>query len=94
LLIKGLLNKKCGERIGSSLTLGDEEISTNPWFQGLLTEYRDAFLTEKVSPPWLPEIKNELDASYFGAHDNDVERETLHRNDALDKKAQRLFEGF
>ena len=24
LLIKGLLNKKCGERIGSSLTLGDE----------------------------------------------------------------------
>jgi len=94
LLIRGLLNKNCGERIGSSLTLGDEEISTNPWFQGLLTEYRDAFLTQKVSPPWLPDIDNELDASYFGPHD-DIEKEVLSkRKTALDKKAQRLFEGF
>ena len=94
LLIKGLLNKNCGERIGSSLTLGDEEISTNPWFQGLLTEYRDAFLSEKVSPPWLPDIENELDASYFGSHDS-IEKEARSRNEVvLDKKAQKLFEGF
>ena len=93
-LIKGLLNKNIGERIGSSLTLGDEELSTNPWFQGLLTEYRDAFLSEKVSPPWLPDIDNELDASYFGSHDN-AEKDTLTRNEAsIDKKAQKLFDGF
>lgn len=94
LLIRGLLNKSCTERLGSSLTLGDEEISTNDWFQGLLTEYRDAFLSQKVSPPWLPDIDNELDASYFGPHD-DIEKETLAKKKiTLDKKAQRLFEGF
>jgi serine/threonine protein kinase len=94
LLIRGLLNKSCTERLGSSLTLGDEEISTNDWFQGLLTEYRDAFLSQKVSPPWLPDVTDELDASYFGPHD-DMEKEALGKKKVLlDKKAQRLFEGF
>jgi hypothetical protein len=80
--------------LGSSLTLGDEEISTNDWFQGLLTEYRDAFLSQKVSPPWLPDVTDELDASYFGPHD-DMEKEALGKKKVLlDKKAQRLFEGF
>ena len=94
LLIRGLLNKSCTERLGSSLTLGDEEISTNDWFQGLLTEYRDAFLSQKVSPPWLPDVTDELDASYFGSHD-DMEKEAfIKKKVLLDKQAQRLFEGF
>lgn len=94
LLIRGLLNKSSTERLGSSLTLGDEEISTNDWFQGLLTEYSDAFLSQKVSPPWLPDVTDELDASYFGPHD-DMEKEALGKKKVLlDKKAQRLFEGF
>ncbi|KAL7547000.1 hypothetical protein ACHAWF_010320 [Thalassiosira exigua] len=93
-LIKGLLSKKSSERIGSSLTLGDDEISTDPFFRGLLTEYRKAFLSEKVAPPWLPDIDNELDASYFGSHDK-VEKEVRSRKrEDLDKKSQRLFEGF
>lgn len=94
LLIKGLLNKNCAERLGSSLTLGDEEISTNEWFQGLLTEYRDALLAEKVTPPWLPDIDNELDTSYFGSHDK-LEKEVLTKKpEALDNKSQKLFQGF
>jgi serine/threonine protein kinase len=95
LLIRGLLNKHSGERFGSSITLGDEEIYTNPFFQGLLTEYKNAFLSEKVSPPWLPDIDNELDASYFGNH-GDLEKEARSRKKevALDKKSQRLFEDF
>jgi len=94
LLIRGLLNKNSGERIGSSLTLGDDEIKTNPWFQGLLTEYRDVFLAEKVTPPWLPHIDNELDASYFGSHDNLEEEVRSKKKEVLGNKAQRLFEGF
>eukprot|EP00571_Detonula_confervacea_P010160 CAMPEP_0172306790 /NCGR_PEP_ID=MMETSP1058-20130122/7787_1 /TAXON_ID=83371 /ORGANISM="Detonula confervacea, Strain CCMP 353" /LENGTH=986 /DNA_ID=CAMNT_0013018783 /DNA_START=62 /DNA_END=3022 /DNA_ORIENTATION=- len=94
LLIRGLLNKNCGERIGSSIQLGDEEIMTNPWFQGLLTEYRSVFLAEKVTPPWLPDIDNLLDASYFGSHDNLEEELRAKKKIVLGKKAQRLFEGF
>jgi serine/threonine protein kinase len=93
-LIKGLLSKKSSERIGSSLTLGDEEISTNPFFRGLLTEYRTAFLSEKVAPPWLPDIDNELDASYFGSHDKAEKEVRSRKREDLDKKSQRLFEGF
>lgn len=95
LLIRGLLNKKCEERIGSSITLGDEEIASNPFFQGLLTEYKHAFLSEKVTPPWLPDIDNELDASYFGKHEH-VEKEARSKKKGavLDKKAQQMFEGF
>lgn len=80
--------------MGSSITLGDDEIRENPWFQGLLTEYRDVFLREKVSPPWLPNIDNELDASYFGSHDS-IEQDLLSKTkQALDKKSQKLFDGF
>ncbi|KAL9185116.1 hypothetical protein ACHAXT_002893 [Thalassiosira profunda] len=94
LLIRGLLNKDCAERMGSSITLGDEELSSNPFFQGLLTEYRRVFLAEKVTPPWLPDIDNALDASYFGTH-GDLEKEVLSKKkDVLDKRSQRLFEGF
>lgn len=92
--IGGLLNKNCGERIGSSLMLGDEEIRTDAWFQGLLTEYKNAFLSQKVAPPWLPDIDDELDASYFGSHVS-IEKEVLSKKkEVLDKKTQQLFEGF
>lgn len=95
LLIRGLLNKNCGERVGSSLTLGDEEIRTNPWFQGLLTEYHDVFLAEKVTPPWQPDIDDDLDASYFGSHDSvEMELRSKKKGVGLDRKAQKLFEGF
>jgi serine/threonine protein kinase len=94
LLIRGLLNKDCTKRIGSSLTQGDEEISSNPWFRGLLTEYREAFINEKVSPPWIPSIDDELDSSYFGSHDK-LEKEMISKKrDVLDKKSQALFTGF
>ena len=91
------MNKNCGERLGSSLTLGDEEITTHEWFRGLLTEYRDVFLNEKVTPPWLPDIDDELDASYFSSH-ADVEKEVKEarskKQKDLDKKSQLLFQGF
>jgi len=94
LFIGGLLNKNCGERIGSSLMLGDEEIRTNAWFQGLLTEYKNAFLSQKVAPPWLPDIDDELDASYFGSHVS-IEKEVLSKKkEVLDKQSQHLFDGF
>eukprot|EP00584_Thalassiosira_punctigera_P010440 CAMPEP_0172528038 /NCGR_PEP_ID=MMETSP1067-20121228/2560_1 /TAXON_ID=265564 ORGANISM="Thalassiosira punctigera, Strain Tpunct2005C2" /NCGR_SAMPLE_ID=MMETSP1067 /ASSEMBLY_ACC=CAM_ASM_000444 /LENGTH=1011 /DNA_ID=CAMNT_0013311891 /DNA_START=142 /DNA_END=3177 /DNA_ORIENTATION=- len=94
LFIRGLLNKKCGERIGSSLKNGDEEIRQNAWFQGLLTEYKNAFLSQKVAPPWLPDIDSELDTSYFGSHDN-VEKEVMAtKKEVLDNQCQSLFEDF
>jgi len=93
--IKGLLNKNSWERMGSKLKLGgEEEIRTNPWFQGLLTKFYNAFLSEKVSPPWLPDIDNELDTSYFNSHDS-IEKEMLSKKKkVLDKKTEQLFEGF
>lgn len=52
------------------------------------------FLAEKVTPPWLPDIDDELDASYFGSHDNLEKEVRSKKKDVLDKKAQKLFEGF
>ena len=62
--------------------------------EGLLTEYKNAFLSQKVAPPWLPDIDDELDASYFGSHVS-IEKEVLSKKkEVLDKKTQQLFEGF
>jgi serine/threonine protein kinase len=92
-LIRGLLQKAPTERVGSSITLGDEEIINNPWFQGLLTDYHKALLAEKISPPWLPDIDDELDASYFGTHEEEEKMFTSKKH-ILDKKTQQLFHGF
>lgn len=70
-----------------------QEIINNPWFQGLLTDYHKALLAEKISPPWLPDIDDELDASYFGSHEEE-EKTFSSKKDILDKKTQRLFHGF
>ena len=94
MLIRGLLNKNESERLGSSLTLGDEEITTHSFFQGLLTEYRAVFLAEKITPPWLPDVLSELDASYFSMHDGFEKEVRSKKNDLLDKKAQQMFSGF
>jgi len=94
--VRGLLNKNSDERTGSSLKLGDEGIRKNAWFQGLLTEYKNAFLSQKVAPPWLPDIDHELDASYFGSHDN-IEKEVLlksKKQEVLEKQFQDLFKDF
>jgi len=50
-------------------------------------------LAEKISPPWLPDIDDELDASYFGTHEEE-EKTFSSKKDILDKKTQRLFHGF
>jgi serine/threonine protein kinase len=95
-LIVGLLNKDIAERVGSSLAHGDEPLRTNTWFQGLLTDYHHVFLAEKVSPPWFPDVDDELDASYFESHD-DLEKALLskeRKETPLDWKSQRMFEGF
>jgi hypothetical protein len=75
------------------VTLAIKEITTNPWFQGLLTEFYKALLAQKVSPPWLPDIDDELDASYFGTHE-EAEHAFTSKKDFLDRKTQRLFDGF
>jgi hypothetical protein len=53
-------------------------------------------LAEKVSPPWFPDVDDELDASYFESHD-DLEKALLSKEKKekpLDRKSQRLFAGF
>lgn len=95
-LITALLTKDITARLGSSITEGDEPLRTNPWFQGLLTDYHHVFLAEKVSPPWFPDVDNELDASYFDSHD-ELEKELLSKEKKatpLDWKSQRMFQGF
>ncbi len=95
-LIVALLTKDIAARLGSSITEGDEPLRTNPWFQGLLTDYHHVFLAEKVSPPWFPDVDNELDASYFDSHD-ELEKELLSKEKKetpLDWKSQRMFQGF
>lgn len=66
---------------------------THPWFQGLLTDFHKALLAQKISPPWLPDIDDELDTSYFGSHE-EAEKASVSKRDILDKKTQRLFSGF
>ena len=95
-LIASLLNKDIAARLGSSITEGDEPLRTNPWFQGLLTDFHHVFLNEKVSAPWCPNVNNELDTSYFDSHD-ELEKELISKGKKetpLDRKMQRMFEGF
>jgi hypothetical protein len=95
-LIAALLTKDIAARLGSSITQGEEPLRTNPWFQGLLTDYHHVFLAEKVSPPWFPDVDNELDTSYFESHD-ELEKELLSKEKKetpLDRKSQRMFQGF
>lgn len=93
-LITGLLQRKRRDRLGSSAKNGDSELWAHPWFQGLLTTHKDIFLKQEVTPPWLPEIANILDASYFGSHKHIEEAVRTKKKDAPSKAGQRAFKGF
>eukprot|EP00956_Cyclotella_meneghiniana_P031154 scaffold80812_cov56-Cyclotella_meneghiniana.AAC.2 len=69
-----------------------QEITTHPWFQNLLTDFHKALLAQKISPPWLPDIDDELDTSYFSSHEEKVK--TFSKKNIIPEKTQRLFSGF
>jgi hypothetical protein len=49
-------------------------------------------LQEIKTNPWFPDIDDELDASYFNTHDE--AEQAFSKKDVLDRKTQRLFDGF
>ena len=80
--------------MGSSLLLGDEEIRTDEFFEGLLTTFKRPFLKMQITPPWLPSIDNDLDTSYFQSHEEYESEIRSKKKRSLDRSTQKLFEDF
>ena len=62
-LIRGLLIKTPTDRLGS-LAGGVDGIWHHSWFKGILLD-KNKLLEKKIRAPWLPDIKDPLDASHF-----------------------------
>ena len=85
-LIDGLLEKDPEKRLGS-LHRGELEILQHPWFDEMeLTEMR----RRKLTAPWIPTIKDPLDASCFDDW-SQLDDKTKLKFPQLTDKEQALF---
>lgn len=87
-LIKKLLTRRQTSRLGN-LSGGCQDVKDHPWFS---TMDWDKLNNYKLKAPWVPTIKNPLDASHF----EDFSREERERETgrALSSKEQALFKDF
>jgi protein kinase A len=88
-LIQKLLVVDPAQRIGS-LANGINEIYTHSWFTGInFGKLRQ----KRVDAPWLPQVKNELDATHFESWDHLEDKSTSNAL-PISEEEQRIFESF
>jgi protein kinase A len=87
-LIKKLLTRRQASRLGA-LSRGYLDVKEHPWFKSL--DF-DKLNSREVQAPWVPEVKNPLDSSYF----EDFSREEREKDTSrrLSSKEQKLFAEF
>lgn len=73
-IIKRLLEKEQVQRLGC-LKHGADDIKNHEWFKGLDWAKLDA---RQLTPPWIPDIKDDLDSSNFDNYEEDVEVEEYY----------------
>lgn len=87
-LIKKLLTRRQTARLGN-LSRGHLDVKEHPWFNALDFEKLN---NHEVKAPWVPKIKNPLDASHYEDFSKEErEREPKYQ---LGPKEQAMFEGF
>lgn len=70
--------------------MGMTEVKMHPWFSGLDW---DVLLERRLSPPFVPELVNSLDASNFDTYDEESDGIVEDFNVALEM-LDTLFENF
>lgn len=88
-LIQRLIVRRQSNRFGC-LARGDMDIRDHSWFGVIDT---DQLLTKKIPAPWIPHIKDNLDASHFDSYRH-VENEPTSNRPHLSSHQQELFRDF
>lgn len=88
-LIKRLLMQRHSERLGC-LACGEEDIRIHKWFNVINV---DKLLKKQFPTPWVPKIKNPLDASHFESY-TDLENELPPKSRLLTTAEQVAFKDF
>ena len=89
-LISGLLTKDPVLRLGS-LARGESDILQHAWFGEELSLYQ--MRRRQIPAPWVPSVKDPLDASCFDDWTDQVDKTTEKFPELLPEDAK-LFEGF
>ena len=87
-LIKKLLTRRQASRLGN-LSRGYLDVKEHPWFSSLDWEKLN---NREVKAPWVPNIKNPLDSTYFSDFSQEEKEKDTSR--ALSSKEQKLFADF
>lgn len=88
-LIQRLIVRRQANRFGC-LARGDMDIRDHAWFGVINTE---KLLNKKIPAPWIPQIKDPLDASHFDSYRH-VENEAPSNKPGLSSNQQDLFRDF
>jgi len=88
-LIQRLIVRRQANRFGC-LARGDMDIRDHAWFSVIDT---DKLLRKKIPAPWIPQIKDPLDASHFDSYRH-VENEPPSSKPHLSAHQQELFHDF
>jgi protein kinase A len=88
-LIKRLLVQRQSERLGC-LASGEEDIRNHKWFSVINV---DKLLRKQFPTPWVPKIRNALDASHFESY-HDLENELPPKRKPLALVEQVAFKDF
>jgi len=88
-LIQRLIVRRQANRFGC-LARGDIDIRDHAWFSVIDT---DKLLRKKIPAPWVPQIKDPLDASHFDSYRH-VENEPQQTKPNLSPHQQEFFKDF
>jgi protein kinase A len=88
-LIKGLIVKDPTQRLGS-LKGGEDDILNHPWFASIDI---DKLRSKEIKAPYVPKIKNPLDASNFDDWSH-LEDKTKKKYPKLTAEQERTFASF
>jgi serine/threonine protein kinase len=88
-IVAQLLIKDAAQRLGS-LARGPIEIIEHPWFQDINI---DSLRARDITAPWIPEIEDSFDLSYFNDWSKLQDKTTLPQA-PISKKHENLFKDF
>ncbi len=88
-LIQRLIVRRQANRLGC-LARGDLDVRDHPWFN--IIDW-DKLVHKKIPAPWVPRIKDPLDASHFDSYRH-VENEPPTNKPHLSPSQQALFQDF
>jgi len=90
-LISKLLVKNPSDRLGC-FAGGASDIKCHPFFEGIFDN--DDLVKKKIAAPWVPEVKDALDASNFDDYSSEERKNRFWYSDDLSEQQQAKFKDF